>query len=274
MNTNFEHYRIFYYVAKYGNLTKAATVLHTSQPSVTRTIHNLEKNLNCRLFERSKVGMKLTPEGEVFYEYIAAGCAQFFKAESNLSDMLSLENGTIYVSATETALHCYLFQAMESFNEQYPNVHFKILNNSTRKSINIVKEGNVDFAVVSAPFQIEKPLQQKVLRKYHDILIISAPLMSRFAVIDIPDYTPEEKKAIFQRFALPKVLKRMGLKDDECIMTDEALDAVIEMYSETTGIRDLEQAAEHIAANALYQIEVHHMNSVTFDGAMVRNLLL
>ena len=131
MNTNFEHYRIFYYVAKYGNLTKAATVLHTSQPSVTRTIHNLEKNLNCRLFERSKVGMKLTPEGEVFYEYIAAGCAQFFKAESNLSDMLSLENGTIYVSATETALHCYLFQAMESFNEQYPNVHFKILNNST-----------------------------------------------------------------------------------------------------------------------------------------------
>ena len=65
----------------------------------------------------------------------------------------------------------------------------------------------------------------------------------------------------------------MGLKDDECIMTDEALDAVIEMYSETTGIRDLEQAAEHIAANALYQIEVHHMNSVTFDDAMVRNLL-
>ena len=103
---------------------------------------------------------------------------------------------------------------------------------------------------------------------------MSAPLMSRFAVIDIPDYTPEEKKAIFQRFALSKVLKRMGLKDDECIMTDEALDAVIEMYSETTGIRDLEQAAEHIAANALYQIEVHHMNSVTFDGAMVRNLLL
>ena len=57
---------------------------------------------------------------------------------------------------------------------------------------------------------------------------ISAPLMSRFAVIDIPDYTPEEKKAIFSRFALPKILKRMGLKEDECIMTDEALDTVIE----------------------------------------------
>ena len=81
MNSNFEHYRIFYYVAKYENLTKAASAMHTSQPSVTRTIHNLEKNLGCRLFERSKTGMKLTPEGEVFYEYIAAGCSQFFKAE-------------------------------------------------------------------------------------------------------------------------------------------------------------------------------------------------
>ena len=79
--------------------------------------------------------------------------------------MLSLENGTIYVSATETALHCYLFQAMESFNEQYPNVHFKILNNSTRKSINIVKEGNVDFAVVSAPFQIRKTVTAKSFKK-------------------------------------------------------------------------------------------------------------
>ena len=39
------------------------------------------------------------------------------------------------------------------------------------------------------------------------------------------------------------------------------------------GIRDLEQAAEHIAANALYQIEVDHKQSVTFDGPMVRKLL-
>ena len=102
---------------------------------------------------------------------------------------------------------------------------------------------------------------------------ISAPLMSRFAVIDIPDYTPEEKKVIFSKFALPKVLKRMSLKEDECIMSEEGLDEVIELYSNTSGIRDLEQAAEHIAANALYQIEVDHVKSVTFDAEMVRNLL-
>ncbi len=103
---------------------------------------------------------------------------------------------------------------------------------------------------------------------------ISSPLMSRFAVIDIPDYTPEEKKAIFSKFALPKVLKRIGLREGECIMTDDALDAVIDIFADTTGIRDLEQAAEHIVANALYQIEVDHLEQVTFTGEMVRELLL
>ena len=171
MNSNFEYYKIFYYVAKYENLTKAATALKTSQPAVTRTIHKLEGELGCRLFTRSKTGMKLTPEGRTFYGYVAAGCAQFFKGENDLSNLISLENGTIYISATETALHCYLFQAMEEFNSLYPNVRFKILNNSTTESVNAVKEGKVDLAFVSANLQVAKPLRMKILRKYRDILI-------------------------------------------------------------------------------------------------------
>ena len=97
--------------------------------------------------------------------------------------------------------------------------------------------------------------------------------MSRFAVIDIPDYTTEEKKVIFSKFALPKVLKRISLREEECVITDEALDAIVDQYKNTSGIRDLEQAAEHIAANALYRIEVEHLDKVVFDAAMVRELL-
>ena len=171
MNSNFEYYKIFYYVAKYENLTKAATALKTSQPAVTRTIHKLEGELGCRLFTRSKTGMKLTPEGRTFYGYVAAGCAQFFKGENDLSNLISLENGTIYISATETALHCYLFQAMEEFNIRYPNVHFKILNNSTKNSIIALKEGKVDLAVVSASCQITAPLKMHRVLGYQDILI-------------------------------------------------------------------------------------------------------
>ena len=102
---------------------------------------------------------------------------------------------------------------------------------------------------------------------------ISAPLMSRFAVIDIPDYTSEEKKIIFSKYVLPKVLKRMSLKAEECVVTEEGLDAIVELHKNTSGIRDLEQAAEHIAANALYQIEVDHLTGVTFNAEMVRGLL-
>lgn len=102
---------------------------------------------------------------------------------------------------------------------------------------------------------------------------ISAPLMSRFAVIEIPDYTPEEKKVIFSRFALPKVLKRMGMEPYECMIEGDALDAVIERYAKTSGIRDLEQAAEHLAANALYQIEADKKKKVEFTRETVLELL-
>ena len=56
MTSNFEYYKIFYYVAKYGNLTRAAAALNTSLPAVTRVIHKLESDLGCRLFIRSKSG--------------------------------------------------------------------------------------------------------------------------------------------------------------------------------------------------------------------------
>ncbi len=102
---------------------------------------------------------------------------------------------------------------------------------------------------------------------------ISAPLMSRFAVIDIPDYTFEEKKTIFSKFSLPKVLKRMSIREDECIMSDEALELVIEKYKGTTGIRNLEQTAEHIAAHTLYKIEVDHVDKVEYTREMILELL-
>ena len=102
---------------------------------------------------------------------------------------------------------------------------------------------------------------------------ISAPLMSRFAVIELPDYTIEEKKVIFTDYAMPKVLDRIGLKSEECIITEEALDAIMDIYKNTSGIRDIEQAAEHIAANALFQIEAEGQNVVQYNTEMIEGLL-
>lgn len=102
---------------------------------------------------------------------------------------------------------------------------------------------------------------------------ISAPIMSRFAVIEIPDYTPEEKKVIFSKFALPKILRRMSMTTDEIEITDDGLDAIVELCSGTSGIRDVEQVAEHLAANALFQIEVNKVKKVTFDADSIHALI-
>lgn len=102
---------------------------------------------------------------------------------------------------------------------------------------------------------------------------ISAPIMSRFAVIEIPDYTPEEKKIIFTRFSLPKILKRMGMTKDEVEITENGLDAIVELCSGTSGVRDIEQVAEHIAANALYQIEVNHVRKAVYDAETIHTLI-
>ena len=101
---------------------------------------------------------------------------------------------------------------------------------------------------------------------------ISAPLLSRFAVIDIPDYSREEKQTIFKQFSLPKVLKKIGLHENECTILDEGLDVVLDIFKDTTGIRDLEQAAEHLAAHALYLIEVDHVKEVVYNADMVKEL--
>ncbi len=102
---------------------------------------------------------------------------------------------------------------------------------------------------------------------------ISAPLMSRFAVIEIPDYTPDEKKIIFKNFVMPKILKRMELKPDECEVGEDALDAIIDICTGTSGVRDIEQAAEHVAAHALYRIEACGEEKVVYTADMIRKLL-
>ena len=63
MSTSFDYYKVFYYAASSGSITLAAQKLFLSQPTVSRCIQNLEHDLGCTLFIRSKKGILLTPEG-------------------------------------------------------------------------------------------------------------------------------------------------------------------------------------------------------------------
>lgn len=107
----------------------------------------------------------------------------------------------------------------------------------------------------------------------NDKSTISAPLLSRFAVIEIPDYTADEKAEIFSHFSMPKIMKRMGIEKSELQVTDEAVRYIVKRYEGVPGVRDLEQAAEHIAANALYRIETTGVEPVIYDEDAVKELL-
>lgn len=170
MTPNFEYYKVFYYVVKYQNFTQAANVLITSQPSVTRCIKNLENNLGCRLFVRSKRGVSLTPEGELLYRYIAPACESIFKGEEALSGALSLQYGSVYIGATETAIHCFLLKKLESFHNKYPYVSIKITNASTPPLLNDLKSGKIDLAVVTTPVA-EESLTITKTQSFRDLLV-------------------------------------------------------------------------------------------------------
>ncbi len=144
MDINFEYYKIFYYVAKYQNLTKAAHALNSSQPNVTRAMNCLEQEVNCTLFTRTNRGVCLTPEGERLYARVSVAMRQLQLAEEELSESVGLEHGSISIGASEIALNIYLLDRLKKFHTQYPGVGLKIHNHSTPQAIRAVQIGEID----------------------------------------------------------------------------------------------------------------------------------
>ena len=171
MYVDWEYYKIFYYVAKYQNFTKAARVLGNNQPNITHSMNRLESQLNCVLFIRSNRGVTLTPEGEMLYSRIASAAVQIQDAEEELSASATLEHGTISISATETALNIYLSEKLRAFHNNFPGIRLRISNHSTPQAVQAVKNGEVDFAIVSTPAEIESGLKMVELKPFYEVLV-------------------------------------------------------------------------------------------------------
>ena len=102
MEINYEYYRIFYFAAKYKNITQAADILHNSQPNISRTIKLLEHDLGCRLFVRSNRGISLTPEGEQLYSHVKIAVEHLMSAEDEIKMLTKLHKGVVCVGASES----------------------------------------------------------------------------------------------------------------------------------------------------------------------------
>ena len=171
MYVTWDYYKVFYYVAKYQNFTKAARVLGSNQPNVTHTMNRLEEQLGCELFIRSNRGVTLTPEGELLYARVSSAAVQIQEAEEELSASATLEHGSISISATETALNIYLSDKLRAFHEDFPKIRLRISNHSTPQAVQAVRNGEVDFAVVSTPAEAEAPLNIVELESFREILV-------------------------------------------------------------------------------------------------------
>ncbi|MGN1023575.1 MAG: LysR family transcriptional regulator [Lachnospiraceae bacterium] len=171
MDVNYEYYKIFYYVAKYGNFTKAARALGSGQPNVTRAMNCLEEQVHSTLFIRTNRGVRLTPEGELLYRYVESAVSQIQTAEASLHAASGLEHGSISIGASETALNIYLLPILKSFHEAHPGIRLKLENHSTLQAIRSVRNGEVDFAVVSTPTGVTPPMQEVPLAPFQEVLV-------------------------------------------------------------------------------------------------------
>lgn len=171
MNVNFEYYRIFYYVAKYRNFTKAARVLGNSQPNITRAMNCLEQQIHATLFIRTNRGVQLTSEGEELYNYVSAAMIQIFAAEEAFSENDGLLHGKIAVGTSETALNIFLLDKLKAFHQEYPGIRLKLYNYSTPQAMEAIRSGKVDFAVVTTPVEVTGPLKVVTLQSFNEILV-------------------------------------------------------------------------------------------------------
>lgn len=168
---NLDYYKTFYYVALSKNFTRAAELLGNNQPNVTRSMNNLEAELGCRLFARSNRGVSLTPIGEKLFEYVSAAMNNLELGEEEIKKTLNIENGLVTIGSSETALRLMLLERLSTFHEEHPKIHFRISSYSTPQTIQALKDGKIDFAVVSTPVDIKKPLQKTPLVTFQDVLI-------------------------------------------------------------------------------------------------------
>ena len=180
MRNSLDAYQTFYQVARYHGFTQAAAATHTSQPNLTRAVKNLELELGCTLFVRSKKGVKLTPEGEKLYVHAAAAIEHLVAAETEIAADRGLAAGYVNIAATEVALHCSLLPVLKAFRQQYPGAHVRVINSNTPQAVDTLKDGLADLAIVTTPLDENKSIVSRELRRMQEVPVCSDAFADKF----------------------------------------------------------------------------------------------
>lgn len=152
--------RILKAVATEKNFTKAAEVLYLSQPSLSKQIKTLEKNLDIILINRESNRISLTENGKVFLQYserILALCEESCRA---LIDLKNGDRGSLTVGASQTVGTYLMPRILALFAQNYPQIDLKVQVNCTQIIVDHLLKGEIDIALVGGEVsnKLKKPL--------------------------------------------------------------------------------------------------------------------
>lgn len=175
---NLEYFKVFYYTAKLGSVTGAANELSISQPAVSQSLKALEQSLGVSLFKREAKGVRLTGEGRLLFSYVEKGYEQIEQGVGKLRQMLNLELGEVHIGASDMTLRFYLLPFLEAFHEKYPGIKVIVANAPTPETLELLRDGRIDFGVVSTPFGSEGDICAVPVREIEDVFVAGRRFMS------------------------------------------------------------------------------------------------
>ncbi len=174
---SFELYKIFYHAAATLNFSKAAESMHVTQSAVSQAIKSLETQLGIPLFFRQGRSVSLTHEGEILFAHIEKAFHFIRSAEISMQNIKSLDEGTVFIGASDTITRYFLMDAIKAFHLAYPRVKLSINNRPSPRSVEKLKNGELDLAVINLlPDSDYEGLEGFSLTTLEHIFISSSPV--------------------------------------------------------------------------------------------------
>ncbi len=161
----------FLAIAREGSLTRAATTLHVTQPTLSRQLASLEKELGQQLYVRTHSGIQLTQAGEVLRGYAASIVELSEKAEDAVSLTEREISGPVYLGLGETAAVSVLARAMARVRAEHPGVTFRIRSGNAVDLMDGLVSGAFDF------------LLECDVRPHHDLNELDLPDADYWGVV-------------------------------------------------------------------------------------------
>lgn len=149
---DFELYKLFYTVAKYGSLSKAAEELYISQPAASQSLRRLEEQLDTPLFNRLHHGMELSAQGgKIIFDDVEQAVKLLYGVEQKLAALKQNATGTIRIGASETIFQYILSEKIVRYNELFPEVKIELISEVSPKIIALMKKNECDIGFLNLP---------------------------------------------------------------------------------------------------------------------------